>query len=394
MPPDFTSFLIAGLSQAAWWQMVLYFAIAGQVTMMGTTLYLHRSATHRGVDLHPVASHFLRFWSWLTTATVTKEWVAIHRKHHARCETAEDPHSPRFAGINTVLWRGAELYQHAAKDQALLEQYGKGTPDDWLERHVYTGRRNLGITLLALVNIALFGLPGVAIWALQMALMPFCAAGVINGLGHWWGYRNFDTADTSTNLTPWGLLIGGEELHNNHHAFPSSAKFALRRFEVDIGWAVLWTLAKLRLATVLRVAPKLDVRPNVSVPDAETLRAMMVHRWQVATDYFATVLKPQLKAEAEGLPRRLRRALRSEGRWLDPRRRERMQAYVAARPQLQQLLEYRARLLAIYEIKSADAAAKMEALRAWCHEAEASGIAALEEFSARLKGYALVPARV
>ena len=388
----FLDWLQAGFTQAAWWQMLVYFLVCAQLTMMATTLYLHRSATHRGVDLHPVVSHFFRFWSWLTTATVTKEWVAIHRKHHARCETAEDPHSPRFAGINTVLWRGAELYQHHAKDAELLEQYGKGTPDDWLERKVYTGARNLGITLLALVNITLFGLPGIAIWALQMALMPFCAAGVINGLGHWWGYRNFDTADTATNLTPWGLLIGGEELHNNHHAFPSSAKFALRKFEFDIGWAVLWTLSKLRLAKVLRVAPKLDIRANISVPDAETVKAMMVHRWQVATDYFATVLKPQLKAEAESLPRRLRRALRSEGRWLDEARRERMQAYVAARPQLQQLIEFRQRLLAIYEIKSADAAAKMEALRAWCREAEASGVAALQEFSARLKGYALVPA--
>ena len=393
MSPHLIDWLLAGLTQASAWQMALYFLVASQLTMMSTTLYLHRSATHRGVDLHPVVSHFLRFWNWLTTAMVTKEWVAIHRKHHARCETSEDPHSPRFAGINTVLWRGVELYQEAAKDPELLDKYGKGTPDDWVERRVYTGLRNSGVIALFFINTALFGLPGVAIWALQMALMPFAAAGVINGLGHWWGYRNFDTADTATNLSPWGLVIGGEELHNNHHAFPSSAKFALRKWEFDIGWAVLWTLQKLRLATVLRVAPQLDVRPNIATPDAETVRAMMVHRWQVATDYFKTVLKPQLKAESESLPRRLRRALRSEGRWLDDARRQRMQDYVAARPQLQQLLEFRRRLMEIYEIKSADAAAKMDALKAWCHEAEASGIAALQEYSMRLKGYALVPAR-
>ena len=393
MSPHLIDWLLAGLTQASAWQMALYFLVASQLTMMSTTLYLHRSATHRGVDLHPVVSHFLRFWNWLTTAMVTKEWVAIHRKHHARCETSEDPHSPRFAGINTVLWRGVELYQEAAKDPELLEKYGKGTPDDWVERRVYTGLRNSGVIALFFINTALFGLPGVAIWALQMALMPFAAAGVINGLGHWWGYRNFDTADTATNLSPWGLVIGGEELHNNHHAFPSSAKFALRKWEFDIGWAVLWTLQKLRLATVLRVAPQLDVRPNIATPDAETVRAMMVHRWQVATDYFKTVLKPQLKAESESLPRRLRRALRSEGRWLDDARRQRMQDYVAARPQLQQLLEFRRRLMEIYEIKSADAAAKMDALKAWCHEAEASGIAALQDYSMRLKGYALVPVR-
>ena len=400
MHPGFVDWALAGLSQASYWQMALVFAIAAQLTMMSTTLYLHRSATHRGVDLHPVVAHFLRFWSWLTTAMVTKEWVAIHRKHHARCETAEDPHSPRFAGINKVLWQGVELYQEAAKDPELLEKYGKGTPNDWIERRVYGNRfgRNLGIAILFVVDVTLFGLPGLAMWALQMALMPFSAAGVINGLGHWWGYRNFDTADTATNLVPWGLLIGGEELHNNHHAFPSSAKFALRKFEFDLGWAVLWTLQKLRLAKVLRVAPQLDVRPNIAVPDAETLKAMMTHRWQVATDYFSTVLKPQLKAavKAEGrklrLPRRLRRALRSDGRWLDAARRERMQGYIAARPQLAQLMEFRGRLLAIYEIRSADAAVRMEALKAWCREAEASGIDALQQFSLRLKGYALVPA--
>jgi stearoyl-CoA desaturase (delta-9 desaturase) len=391
MSPHLIDWLLAGLTQASAWQMALYFLVASQLTMMSTTLYLHRSATHRGVDLHPVVSHFLRFWNWLTTAMVTKEWVAIHRKHHARCETAEDPHSPRFAGINTVLWRGLELYQAAAKDSDLLEKYGKGTPDDWVERRVYTGLRNAGVVSLFFINTLLFGLPGIAIWALQMALMPFAAAGVINGLGHWWGYRNFDTADTATNLSPWGLLIGGEELHNNHHAFPSSAKFALRKWEFDIGWAVLWTLQKLGLAKVLRVAPQLDIRPNITAPDAETVKAMMAHRWQVATDYFRTVLKPHLKAEAVAMPRRLRRALRSEGRWLDEARRERMQAYVA--PHLVQLLEYRRRLLEIYEIKSADAAAKMEALKAWCAEAEASGIAALQAYSERLKGYALVPVR-
>ncbi|MBC7655645.1 MAG: fatty acid desaturase [Frankiaceae bacterium] len=391
MPPDLIDWLLAGFSQASVWQMVVYFLVASQVTMMTSTIYLHRSATHRGVDLHPVVSHFFRFWSWFTTAMVTKEWVAVHRKHHARCETAEDPHSPRFAGLNTVLWRGLELYQKAALDKDMLEKYGKGTPDDWIERNVYTRFSTLGVVILLFASLALFGLPGIAIWALQMALMPFCAAGVINGLGHWWGYRNFDTNDTATNLTPWALLIGGEELHNNHHAFPSSAKFALRRFEVDIGWTVVWTLQKLRLAKVLRVAPQLNVRPNISVPDADTLHAVMVHRWQVATDYFKTVLKPQLKLDAADLPRRIRNAFRSEGRWLDAAHRERLQSFLASRPHLLTLVEYRQRLLAIYEMKSAEAEGKMEALRTWCREAEASGIHALQEFSARLKGYALVP---
>ena len=394
MPPEWYDWLARGFSQASYWQMAAYFLVVTQLTMMSTTLYLHRSAAHRGVDFHPVVAHWFRFWSWLTTAMVTREWTAVHRKHHAKCETAEDPHSPRFQGIHRVLWRGVELYQRARLDKDMLEKYGKGSPDDFIERAVYSRVPFMGPVLMLAINVMLFGIPGVAIWALQMAWMPFWAAGVINGLGHWWGYRNFDTADTATNLTPWGVWIGGEELHNNHHAFPSSAKFALRKYEFDIGWAVISGLRALGLAKVLRVAPELDVRPNITVPDADTLRAVMAHRWQVATDYFQIVLKPHLKGEAADLPRRLRHAFRSEGKWLDEAHRARFSAWIAERPNTARLMEFRARLLAIYEIKSAEAEAKMDALRAWCAEAEASGVRQLEEFSARLKGYSMVPARI
>jgi stearoyl-CoA desaturase (delta-9 desaturase) len=393
MPAPLFDWLLHGLTQASYWQMALYFLVMVQLTIFTSTIYLHRCAAHRGLDLHPVLQHYFRFWSWLTTAMVTREWVAVHRKHHAKCETAEDPHSPRFAGINQVLWRGVELYQVTRLDKDMLEKYGKGCPDDWIERKVYTPHAMMGPTLLLFVSIALFGLPGLFMWALQMAWIPFWAAGVVNGLGHWWGYRNFDTADTATNLTPWGFWIGGEELHNNHHAFPSSAKFALRKFEFDISWVVIRTFETLGLAKVLRVAPQLDVRPNISVPDSETIKAMMAHRWQVATDYFSTVIKPQLKAKTDRMPWRLRNGLRSDGRWLPQTHRERMQAWIAARPDVGTLMEFRQRLLAIYEIKSAEAETKLEALRAWCAEAEASGIAALQQYSARLKGYALVPSR-
>jgi stearoyl-CoA desaturase (delta-9 desaturase) len=393
MPAPLFDWLMHGLTQASYWKMALYFLVVTQVTIFTTTIYLHRCAAHRGIDLHWLPEHFFRFWAWLSTAMVTKEWVAVHRKHHAKCETAEDPHSPRFAGINQVLWRGVELYQDARLDKDMLEKYGKGCPDDWIERKLYTPLATLGPTVFLFVSIALFGLPGLFMWALQMAWIPFWAAGVVNGLGHWWGYRNFDTDDTATNLTPWGVWIGGEELHNNHHAFPSSAKFALRKWEFDISWPVIRGLEMLGLAKVLRVAPQLDVRPNIQVPDAETIKAMMAHRWQVATDYFATVIKPQLQAKSDRMPWRLRNGLRSEGRWLSQKHRERMQAWVDAHPQVVTAMEYRQRLLAIYEIKSAQAEAKLEALRAWCAEAEASGNAALQEFSTRLKGYALVPAR-
>jgi stearoyl-CoA desaturase (delta-9 desaturase) len=393
MPAPLIDWLLHGLTHASLWKMALYFLVMTQLTIFTSTIYLHRCAAHRGLDLHPVLSHFFRFWSWLTTAMVTREWVAVHRKHHAKCETPEDPHSPRFAGINQVLWRGVELYQVARHDQDMLDKYGKGCPDDWIERHVYTPHSSVGPTLLLFASLAMFGIPGIALWALQMVWIPFWAAGVVNGLGHWWGYRNFDTADTATNLTPWAFFIGGEELHNNHHAFPSSAKFALRKFEFDISWVVIRGFETLGLAKVLRVAPQLDVRPNIQVPDSETIKAMMAHRWQVATDYFATVLKPQLKADAQAMPRKLRNGLRSEGRWLAAPHRERMQAWIAERPHVGTLMEYRQRLLAIYEIKSAEAETKLDALRAWCAEAEASGIAALQQFSARLKGYALVPSR-
>ena len=393
MSPEFFDWLARGFTQASYWQMAGYFLVVTQLTIMTTTLYLHRSAAHRGVDFHPVLTHFFRFWAWLTTAMVTKEWTAVHRKHHAKCETAEDPHSPRFQGIHQVLWRGVELYQEARLDKDMLEKYGKGSPDDWIERKLYTRMPTLGPVTMLAINLALFGIPGIAIWALQMAWIPFWAAGVINGLGHWWGYRNFDTADTATNLTPWAFWVGGEELHNNHHAFPSSAKFALRKYEFDIGWTVIRGLQAVGLAKVLRVAPELDVRPNIQVPDADTMRAMMAHRWQVATDYYKLVLKPHLQAEAADLPGRLRRAFRSDGKWLSEDKRERFNAWIAERPNTQRLMEFRQRLLAIYELRSAEAEAKMVALRAWCAEAEASGIRQLEEFSARLKGYAMAPAR-
>ena len=254
-------FAAHGLTNAGWLAILLYILVTTQLTIFAVTLYLHRSQAHRGVDFHPVVSHVFRFWSWLTTSMITREWVAIHRKHHAKCETEEDPHSPVVKGIGRVFWRGVELYREARDDRESIEKYGKGCPDDWIERHLYTPHATMGPTLLLFVSFALFGFAGVAVWAIQMLWIPFWAAGVVNGLGHWWGYRNFETDDTATNLTPWGVWIGGEELHNNHHAFPSSAKFALRRFEVDIGWLAILGLQALGLAKVLRVAPALNVRP-------------------------------------------------------------------------------------------------------------------------------------
>ncbi|HZH43159.1 MAG TPA: fatty acid desaturase [Lysobacter sp.] len=387
--------LARGFTQAGLGTLAIYLLVVTQLTIISVTLYLHRSMAHRAVDFHPVLAHFFRFWTWLTTGMVTKEWAAIHRKHHAKCETEEDPHSPQYKGIDTVMWRGVELYRDAQKQREDIEKYGKGCPDDWIERRLYTPRSSWGPTLMLFINFALFGFAGIALWAVQMLWIPFWAAGVVNGLGHWWGYRNFETTDTATNLSPWGVWIGGEELHNNHHAFPSSAKFALRKWEFDIGWGIIRVCEKLRLAKVLRVAPALDVRPNIQVPDAETLKALLTVRFQAMTDYYRSVTLPSLR-ETGGmreLPRTWRKALADGGRWLDGDARARLQAWLAERPKMATLAEFRQRLAQVLDDRSHDAQATLQKLHAWCAEAEASGIQALEAFSARLKGYALVPAR-
>ncbi|WP_297901395.1 fatty acid desaturase [Metallibacterium sp.] len=388
------NFFAHGLVHASLGAMVLYLLVVTQLTILSVTLYLHRSQAHRGVDFHPAIAHFFRFWAWLTTAMVTKQWVAVHRKHHAKVETEEDPHSPMIFGIRRVFWQGVELYRVAASDKATEEKYGRGTPDDWIERNLYARFPDAGPTLLALISIALFGFWGLAIWAIQMLWIPFWAAGFVNGLGHYWGYRNFESADTSTNLLPWGLWIGGEELHNNHHAFPSSAKFALRKFEVDIGWVVIRLLAALRLAKVLRVAPSLDVRPNVHLPDSETLRAVLTHRFHALTDYYRQVIMPTLKDEAaqaservRAVPSKLRRALADGGRWLDGEGRQRMQTLIERRPTLRTVIEFRARLVASLDQRVPEQALKN--LQQWVREAEASGIAVLQQYAARLKAYAL-----
>lgn len=400
MPSSVLDWIAGGAVGASWVTMLVYFILASQLTILAVTLYLHRSQAHRAVDFHPVVAHIFRFWSWASTSMVTREWAAIHRKHHAKCETEDDPHSPQFKGIGNVMWRGVEMYREARDQKDDIEKYGKGCPDDWIERTVYSRFPTLGPTLLLFTLVGLFGAKGLAAWALQMAWIPFWAAGIVNGLGHWWGYRNFETTDTSTNLSPWGFWIGGEELHNNHHAFPSSAKFALRRWEFDIGWAVICAFEKVGLAKVLRVAPSIDVRPNIPMPDAETLKALLTHRFQAMTDYYRQVMLPAVREEANqageslrALPSKLRRGLADDGRWLDDDARAKLQAFVARKPKLATLVEFRGRLASVLEERSNDASATLHRLQEWCREAEATGIKTLEDFAARLRGYALAPAR-
>ena len=387
-------FLSNGLTRMSWVGMLVYMLVMTQLTIFTVTLYLHRCQTHRGIDLHPLIAHFFRFWGWLTTGMVTKEWVAVHRKHHAKVETEEDPHSPQIYGIKKVFWDGVSLYRDASEVKEDLEKYGRGTPDDWIERKLYANHPYWGPALMLVISFALFGVIGVALWAVQMIWIPFWAAGFVNGIGHWAGYRNFESADTARNLLPWGFWIGGEELHNNHHAFPSSAKFALRKWEFDIGWAAICALRAVGLAKVLRVAPSLDVRPNVHLPDAETLKAVLTHRFQAMTDYYRGVIVPTLREEAQhagesikAIPRRMRRALADDGRWLDGESHARLQAVLAKRPTLRTVCDFRSRLAALMDQRGAEQALK--GLQQWIAEAEQSGIRALQEFAARLKGYAI-----
>jgi len=391
------NFLNDGLTGASWREILVYVLIVTQLTIFTVTLYLHRSQTHRGVDFHPVLAHLFRFWGWLTTGMVTREWVAVHRKHHAKVETEEDPHSPMIYGIKKVFWDGVSLYRDACQSKQDMEQYGRGTPDDWVERNVYGAHPYWGPTLMLLISLALFGVIGAAIWALQMVWIPFWAAGFVNGIGHWAGYRNFESADTSRNLIPWAFWIGGEELHNNHHAFPSSSKFALRKWEFDIGWAAICGLRAIGLAKVLRVAPSLDVRPNVHLPDAETLKAVLTLRFQAMTDFYRGVVVPTLRDEAlhagesiKAVPRRMRLALADGGRWLDGENHAKLQAVLAKRPTLKIVVDFRTRLVALMEQRGAEQALK--GLQQWIHEAEQSGIRVLQEFAARLKGYSVATA--
>ena len=397
MPTSIIDFLANGLAGIGWLGWAIYLLIATQLTIFSVTLYLHRSLAHRGVDFHTAIAHVFRLWTWLTTSMIAREWAAIHRKHHAKCETEEDPHSPMFKGIGNVFWRGVELYREARRDRASIDQYGKGCPDDAIERHLYTRWATGGPVLLLVVLFLLFGAKGVAAWAIQMAWIPFWAAGVVNGLGHWWGYRNFETSDTATNLTPWGVWIGGEELHNNHHAFPSSAKFALRKWEFDIGWAAIKGFEKVGMAKVLRVAPTLDIRPNIPMPDMETMKALLAHRFQAMTDFHRNVVKPALREEARRrnvrlrrmMPRRLRKALADDGRWLRPDAKAQMEAWIASSPRIHTLVEHRRRLAQVLETRSANAQDSLNRLQEWCREAEASGIRSLQEFAQRLRGYSL-----
>jgi stearoyl-CoA desaturase (delta-9 desaturase) len=400
---DWLSVLAYGLMPLPWWGYVVVALVLTHVTIASVTIFLHRAQAHRALDLHPITSHFFRFWLWLTTGMVTKEWVAIHRKHHAKVETPDDPHSPQTRGIKTVFWQGAELYRAEAKNLETLDRYGHGTPDDWMERNVYSRYSWEGVGLMLAVDLVLFGPIGATIWAVQMLWIPVTAAGVINGIGHYWGYRNFACADASTNIVPWGILIGGEELHNNHHAYGSSAKLSSRWYEVDLGWVYIRLLSILKLAKIRKVAPKLVVaRSGKAVPDLATLQAVMTHRYAVATTY-ARALRAacaseltQLRArlgnhELPHLPsmRRLKHWLTADGIGRLPDRDKMTLALALEKSKaLATIYAMRQELNALWERSTESSEQLLARLQDWCHRAECSGIPPLAQFSMQLKRYA------
>ena len=348
--------LFSGVFDLPWWGYVVVALVLTHITIVAVTVFLHRHQAHRALELHPAVSHFFRLWLWLTTGMVTREWAAIHRKHHAKVETPEDPHSPQVAGINRVLWGGVMLYVKETRNRATMERYGHGTPDDWLERRVYSRYMKLGLALMGLTDVIVFGIvPGALIFLTQIAWIPFWAAGVINGIGHFWGYRNWPTADASTNIVPWGILIGGEELHNNHHAFITSAKLSNKWYEFDVGWMYIRILEMLGLAKVRHVAPVPRFAAPRPVPNLQMLQAVITHRYHVLAKY------------AESL--------------------RRIGAGEQHARALQTMHTMRRELTALWERSAASKEQLVQRLQDWCRRAEASGVRPLAEFSRRLRGY-------
>lgn len=387
-----------GLLNATWWQIVVATLVLTHITIASVTIFLHRCQAHRALDLHAIPSHFFRFWLWLTTSTVTKQWVAVHRKHHAKCETAEDPHSPVAHGIKKVLLEGRELYAVEAANEETLKKFGHNTPNDWLERHLYTPRNNWGPVAMLLIDLALFGVIGITVWAVQMLWIPVFAAGIVNGLGHFWGYRNFEAPDASTNISPWGLIIGGEELHNNHHTYPTSAKLSVKPFEFDIGWGYIRALELMGLAKVRKVAPRLKLGEIKPQADAKTLEAIVANRYELMAGYAREVrlacsdeldrLKSNGQVAAAAKLNAVRKWMDRDEALVPSNLRIQIEQARLASPQLDKLIQMREELRALWTRTNVSAEQLVLDLQAWCQRAEASGIAALQQFSLKLRAAA------
>ena len=382
--------MYSGVFDLSLWGFIAVTLGITHITIASVTIYLHRHSAHRGLDLHPVVSHFFRFWLWLTTGMETKQWTAVHRKHHARCETADDPHSPQIMGLNKIMWEGADLYKREAVNPETLEKFGQGTPDDWMERHVYTGHSVAGIASMLVIDFVLFGFIGITIWAIQMMWIPIFAAGIINGVGH------FQAEDASRNIVPWGILIGGEELHNNHHAYPSSARLSNKWWEFDIGWLYIRLLEIAGLAHVKKTAPKLLVS-NDTACDQDALQAIVLSRYEILTKYARSLKRTCAEelarlraAQAVKVDRKsVRRLLDSDARKLSAFDRERVNEMLSNSKKLETVYSMREELTALWQRSTATKEQLVHELEDWCRRAEASGIEALQEFSQRLRRFRL-----
>ena len=390
--------MLFGLSQLSWRGDLIALLVMTQITISAVTIYLHRYQTHRALTLHPLISHFFRLWLWLTTGMVTKDWVSIHRKHHAYSDVEGDPHSPRVYGLKRVFFYGAELYREARKDKEMIERYGHGTPDDWIERNIYSKHSAKGVILMLIIDLLVFGMPGLSMWAVQMMWIPLWAAGVINGVGHAWGYRNYECLDAARNLIPWGFWIGGEELHNNHHTFASSAKFSLKWWEFDLGWLYIRTLQFFGLAKVKKLPPQLIRQKNLQKIDIETVRAVVGHRFQVLGHYYQQVVKPMLKQmKKEGFFNGQNKVYFNKAKQLFKRQEGLMSEQtkntfadlVERFETLKLVYQYRQNLQNIWLKTATNQKDLVEALQAWCKQAEESGIELLKDFSSTLKSYQL-----
>lgn len=391
-------FLENGLLNASTWQIVIMTLIAVQVTLAGVSLFLHREQTHRGIILNPFLRHFFRFWTWFTTGMLTKDWVAIHRKHHAFCETQQDPHSPQIHGIRKVLFHGVNLYTQERKKRETIEKYGKDTPNDWIERNIYTRFHYLGIVLLALTDIALFGVIGLLVYAIQMLWIPFFAAGVINGIGHFTGYRNYRTDDSSRNITRFGFFIMGEELHNNHHAFPSSCKFAHRKGEHDIGWYLIKVLSFLKLCEIKKVVPVLNENSRAETINSDTVKAILTHKFNVLQQYIKDVIKPTVMNEYHDASRKVKKHLNRymSSLSLDPKFikkdiRKKISDNIDNSTTINTLIAYKQELQSIWNNNTLSMDEMITAIKDWCQKAEHSGISFLQEFAKKLSTYTLKP---
>jgi len=391
--------MYSGLIDLPWWGYFLVGVVLVQITIAGVTVYLHRCQAHRAIDLHPVVAHFFRFWLWATTGMITKEWAAIHRKHHAKCETEDDPHSPRIHGINKVLFGGVVLYVKESHKPETMSKYGHSTPEDWLERNVYTPLNKWGILVTLALDVLLFGvIAGPILWGVQMLWIPFWAAGVINGLAHYVGYRNFATDDDSSNLVPWAGWIGGEELHNNHHAYPTSAKFSLRWYEFDLGWAYIRILETLGLCTVCKRAPQVKLDPSKFEVDAATLQAVIAHRYDVLAKY-AKSMRATARQEiallrerghdngASGV-KKIRNWLHLDAKTLPADRRTQLELALQSSPALKTTWSMKQDLTRLWERSTLTTEQLVHQLTEWCERAEQSGVEPLVAFSRRLRSYA------